>query len=241
MRWIFFALLGANALLFSWQLLSDRPRQQSPEQSRANYQVPSDIPSIALLRETSTRSNTAASPRTPTKAEESEATAAADKALCTFIGPFDDEVRAGELVERLAAMDVAARVTPVDIATGPGYWVYLEPLPSRREALRALAELQAQKIDSYIIPKGELSNGISLGMFSKEPLARARLKEMQDLGIDAKLDIIERSHHEIWVSLPASAAAQLDDQAWQRLLENVKTAERRQNFCLHVASQDNFH
>lgn len=243
MRWIFFVLLGANALLLSWQLFAEQPRQQAPAPRATNQQEISDSPSIALLQEVPRQRASAESPSPAAK--ESEVSGSQPdtmgKSMCTFVGPFEDEGSAGELVERLAAMEVQGSVAPVDIPAGPGYWVYLEPLGSKREALRALAELQAQRIDSYIIPKGELANGISLGMFSKEHLAKARLAEMHELGIDAKVDIIERSHHEIWVSIPASSAEQLGDQVWQRLLEGVKTAERRQNFCLHVASQDNFH
>ena len=75
------------------------------------------------------------------------------------------------------ALDIQAEIRSVDAAAGLDYWVYLAPLASRQASLRQLKELQARKIDSYIITQGDLANGISLGIFprsdSVKPLLRA--------------------------------------------------------------------
>lgn len=246
MRWIFFVLLGANILLFGWHMLFYQPLDRRQAFAPVSPLAGQDVPSIRLLRDAPQRVSTPENTppeNTPENAPLAEVVDSdeLEKSLCTFVGPFGETAKAEQLVERLSAMGVQGEVAKVDIPAGPGYWVYLKPLASRREALRRLAELQAQGVDSYVIPRGELANGISLGMFSKEPLAQARMREMADMGITPELHVIERSYQEVWVSIPAAQASGLGDQAWRRLLESPKNTERKQNFCLHVASQDNFH
>lgn len=158
------------------------------------------------------------------------------EALCTLVGPFNKLLEAEYFAERVLALNVNALPKEIKMPAGPGYRVYLEPEASRREALRVLAELQSKGIDSYVIPKGELANGISLGMFSQKLLADSRLKEMDNLGLAPKMDVIERTYKEIWVVLYKKEAVKLNDTSWARLMEGYDDLERRQNFCLDVAS-----
>ena len=162
------------------------------------------------------------------------------KSLCELVGAFKSRDLARSFVERLSAIEVKSEIRDLRLPAGPGYWVYLEPAESRPVALRSLAELQARKIDSYVIPKGDLANGISLGLFSQESLAKSRLKEMQAIGLEPKLDTIERTYREIWVMLFHGEDAKMSSLTWTRVLEGFNKLERRQNFCLDVASEDNF-
>ncbi|MFT5083703.1 MAG: hypothetical protein ACI9Y1_001748 [Lentisphaeria bacterium] len=158
------------------------------------------------------------------------------RALCDLVGPFEDHDIAKDFVERLGAIEVASIVTDIELPAGPGYWVYLVPEATRKDSLRRLSELQARGIDSYVIPKGELANGISLGMFSKKALAEARVKEMQSIGLIVNVDEIERSYREIWVVLDWGEGAKMSELTWKRVMEGIKLLERRQNYCLDVAS-----
>ena len=242
MRWIFFVLVSANILLFGWHFLAGK-NDVVPQ--GMEIQHPSDVPPIYMLGEPLKRQaneKIVKADKPASRAKETiDGLKAPSKPLCTLVGPFETSDEAAQLVERLAAMDVEGHVANLEIPSGLGYWVYLAPRESRREALRSLAELQARGVDSFIIPKGKLMNGISLGMFSQETLAHAHVRDMAELGLDAKIDIVERSYNETWVSVPQASASKLGEQAWQRLLKSNKTADRRQNFCLHVASQGNFH
>lgn len=91
--------------------------------------------------------------------------AAPEAAVCLYLGSFEEETRARVVEQRLLSLDIQAEVRGVDAAAGLEYWVYLPPLASRQASLRQLRELQARRIDSYIITQGELANGISLGIF----------------------------------------------------------------------------
>ena len=142
---------------------------------------------------------------------------------------------------RLAALDVISFEHAVDLPAGEGYWVYLQPLSNRDAARRRLAELHARGVDSYIIPKGELENGISLGVFTRRDLAEARLAELARLGLSAKLHNIERSYRELWVMLGEAEEHKLDESVWRSLAQENISLQRRQNLCSAVASAKNFH
>ncbi len=157
--------------------------------------------------------------------------------LCTLVGPFAERGDAESLGQRLQALDIVAEIRDLEVSDGQGYWVHLAPELSQREALRRLHELQAKQIDSYVIPRGELANGISFGMFSREALAEARQAELLGLGYDAKIREVERTHRETWVVMPALQARALADELWEELLVGHPALERRQNLCPGVASE----
>ncbi|MYM65206.1 SPOR domain-containing protein [Pseudomaricurvus sp. HS19] len=157
--------------------------------------------------------------------------------LCEFVGPFPGQLEAENFDEHLGALDVAAQVRRVEVQGEPSYWVYRAPEVSRKEALRRLHELQAKGIDSYVIPKGELENGISFGVFSRLQGAEARLAEVKRLGYAADIHRMERTYEETWVVLGAGEEAKLGQELWLELLNREEGLERRQNFCPDVASR----
>lgn len=165
----------------------------------------------------------------------------APAALCLMVGAFASQAEAREFMARLAALDVESFEHPVDLSAGEGYWVYQRPLANRDEARRRLAELQTRGVDSYIIPKGELENGISLGVFTRRDLAEARLEELKRLGLTVELHNIERSYREHWIMLGESEEHKLDESVWLALERENISLRRRQNLCSDVASAKNFH
>ena len=232
MRWVFFLLLVANAAFFIGRALFAPPT--SPTVTRGV--------SPTLVAPASTEQVTLLSELAPDAVRvRTEANVAENPSLCLMVGAFASQVDAQEFMTRLAVLDVASYEHPVDLSAGEGYWVYLPPFASRDEARRRLAELQARGIDSYIIPKGELENGISLGVFTRRDLAEARLAELKRLGLSVDLYSIERSHREHWVMLGESEEHKLDESVWLALLRENISLRRRQNLCSDVASAKNFH
>lgn len=168
---------------------------------------------------------------------ESDALARPDKKLCELVGPFESKNIANDFIERLLAIEVKSSLQELELPAGPGYWVYLTPRDTRREAFRMLNELQAKRIDSYVIPKGDLANGISLGMFSKKSLADARMREMKAIGLDPEVEEIERTYRELWVMLNEAEGLKMSDLSWERAMDGINLLQRRQNYCLSVASE----
>lgn len=229
MRWIFWLLLLCNLAVLGWRFLA--PQLRVPVVSTAPELPVSNVPAIRLLSEL---------PEVPPRRSTSAA-APVERSLCFMAGAFKDAAEAQVFIDRLAVLDVKAFVHPVDLSSGEGYWVVLDPLVNRDAARRSLIELQARGIDSYIIPRGELENGISLGVFTRIELAQARLDEMKNMGLAAKMQPIERSYRELWVMLGEGEQHKLGESVWLELLQENLSLQQRQNFCSDVASAKNIH
>jgi hypothetical protein len=172
--------------------------------------------------------------KTPEPVESSAVASDAEK--CELIGPFAELLHAEYLVERLTSLEVVSNVKQVEIADGKNYWVYLKPEMSEKEALRRLSEIQQSKaIDSYIIPSGELANGISFGQFSDEKEATAKAEQIRAQGYAAEIKEVPKNHNETWVEVHEKNGQKLSEEKWLSLLKEEKAIERRQNYCLGVA------
>ena len=155
---------------------------------------------------------------------------------CELIGPFAELLHAEYLVERLTSLEISATIKQVEIADGKNYWVYLKPEMSEKEALRRLSEIQQSKaIDSYIIPSGELANGISFGQFPSEKEASAKAEQIRAQGYAAEIKEVPKSHNETWVEVREKSGQKISEEKWLALLKEEKAIERRQNYCLGVA------
>jgi hypothetical protein len=157
--------------------------------------------------------------------------------FCTMIGPYGQLLQAEYAVERLVALGVAAHITPIEIKEGESYWVYLKPEVSEKEALRRLYELQKKNIESHIITKGELANGISFGRYADYMEAEARSAEIKKQGYEVDIKMLPRMIQETWVVVEAGFAEKINETVWVDLLAKESALEKRQNFCLGVASQ----
>lgn len=159
------------------------------------------------------------------------------RAVCTLVGPFKDRLAAEYFVERLGALDVVSSIEMLEVPGDPGFWVYQSPEVSRKAALRRLHELQAKGIDSYVIPKGDLENGISFGLFSDRSRAEEQLEVVKSSGYEANIRTVARSFEEIWVSMVGGEAEKIGSEGWFELLNREEDLEKRQNFCPAVASE----
>ncbi len=233
MRILFFALLGINAAALILQLTVWKP-ETSAGSAPVAMPASREGGTLALLAERGDAPVSA--PERPavltTHQEGGEA-----EALCVVVGPFPTLLRAEYFVEALAALEVGAEVRELEVPEGEGYWLYLPPEPSKKLALERLREVQAQDIDSYLIPRGELANGISLGMFTREALALEQQAAVAELGYDADIKVITRTRSEIWVRVDRPQSQRLSRATWHQLLEREKGVEKLQKYCQGVASE----
>jgi hypothetical protein len=235
MRWLIGGFVTVNLLVLVLQLLL-RPDVDAVASSRPSSTPALDasVPKIKLLSELD--SSTLSALRV-SAATQSDSAGSPENSLCTLIGPFSKLLRAEYFMERLTALELKADVRELEVPGEPSYWVYLPSLGSRKEAFGLLRELQAKSVDSYVIPGGELENGISFGMFSQKKLAEQRLAAMRKDGYQAELKEVMRSYQEVWVVLEPGQAGQLSPETWQAmLLEEDDEIDRRQNYCPPVAS-----
>ena len=233
MRLIFIVLLLGNVVFFLTQIFG----KSVPVDTKPAVVEHKNFGNLQTIAERNAKGGQAAK---VSKKKEFEVTESSpplsDAEKCELIGPFAELLHAEYLVERLTALEVASVVKQVEIADGKNYWVYLKPEMSEKEALRRLSEIQqAKAIDSYIIPSGELANGISFGQFASEKEATDKAEQIRAQGYAAEIKEVPKSHNETWVEVRQKVGQKISEEKWLSLLKEEKAIERRQNYCLGVA------
>jgi hypothetical protein len=98
---------------------------------------------------------------------------------------------------REAAVELSARL-PLDtnllgiveqtVKEENGYYVLIPAAANASQARRTVENLDAKGIsDTWIFPSGDLRNAISLGLFSREQNAQARIEELAKKGVEAQI------------------------------------------------------
>lgn len=235
MRWIVLSLLVTNIAVFV--CVQFFTPEESFDGGVVNAPVPTankSVKSVRLLREfrpsgTNIQSIAVVPKSAPVKK-------AASDLLCTLVGPFPKLLRAEYFVEQLQSLGVDSEVRSIVVSSEPGFWLHLSPEKSRRDALRRLSELQARGIDSYVIPDGNLANGISLGMFSNKKRAQIMEKRIKEQGYQPQLIDVPREQKELWVFLSRVESSKIGDEKWLKLISAKDLLQKRQNVCADLAS-----
>jgi hypothetical protein len=154
---------------------------------------------------------------------------------CLFLGGFEREDIARAVEQRLLSTDIKAVVEVVDATAGLDFWVYLAPLASRQASLRQLKELQARKIDSYIISQGDLVNGISLGIFPRSDSAQSVMQRLREAGYEPLLRELARAHRSYWVKVAPQSRVLLSDTLLVRLAGDFPGLEHQLKPCEGIA------
>lgn len=223
-------MLFANIGLYAWFQMAANSASKPVGSDRQSVQT-QGAP-IQLVREVAT--DQLKPIREKRKPERKGAPPASEGTLCTLLGPFTEEYQGLNIVERLAALQVDGRLREIEMQGQMRYWVFLAPLGSKREAFNKLRELQAAGVDSYVIPKGSLTNGISFGIFSERARAESLKRKLRQQGIDAQSREEPETYLERWVVLSPGAAAGLAESFWAQLQSEYPELDRRQNLCSEV-------
>jgi len=130
----------------------------------------------------------------------------APEMVCRSVGPFTSQAEA----RRAAAMLAETGRVPLQRVTEGevwlGYWVYIQPFASAEEADEVAQALERALVeDFYIIRDGELANAISLGVYSQQAGAEARLSEMRTRGFPAEMTDRYRSAPVYWLDFAEAA------------------------------------
>ncbi len=137
-----------------------------------------------------------------------------------LLGGFLAKERGEELRQRLLSLGIDGGLIQKEVAAEQEYWVYLPPLSSRAATLRQLKELQARKMDGFLIAQGELANGISLGIFPHQNSAEAVQERLKDAGYQAQIKQISRMQSAYWFEVSVSGQRLLDEKSLQGLMKD---------------------
>jgi len=142
----------------------------------------------------------------PRYVPEPEPVAAAPALLCSRIGPFADEAAAKSVSSYLASQgQVDSHQATAQVFVG--YWVLIPPQPSRSAAKAIGEQLKAKGIkDFWIVGKGAVKNGISLGVFSQKENVDGFAKRIRAKGFTVEIRNKTKTTQQLWLDYRGSKA-----------------------------------
>lgn len=258
MRWIVISLVLFNAGFLLWNWLGYSHAREVSARSVVADQGTGEMPGarLQLLREqggtkgnvnlnaqlsSASASDSVVTPSVNVAATTEAPAAEITKTQCVLLGPVVSQAAAKLLLDRLLSLDIHAKFAAIEIAGEPDFWVYLKPEATRELAVVKLHELQEKKIDSFIIPQGEIANGISLGVFDRQDNAESRRQVVAERGYDAQIRINSRTYVENWVVVYPEEASKFSQELYIQLHAENNKLDLHKDQCSKVASVIDIH
>lgn len=176
-----------------------------PPQEEAPAEQPASAPQTLAEAEPSAEPEAPAGPEPVVGAPEPEyvpepgLVAPVPKRFCLRIGPFADARAAKSTRSYLAGLgEVKDHKQTAEQRVG--YWVLVPPQPSRAAADAIAARLKAKGIKDYwVLSRGPVRNGISLGVFSQRENADTMLKEIRAKGFKVEMRDKTKRVEQLWL------------------------------------------
>lgn len=213
MKKIFLWLACLNFAFFLWhELLADKePIERQIAETSASRD--SKLKTVALLREAR---------RQPGGAEK----ASGESAL--LLGGFVSEEQQSALAQRLMTMGIAAEKVVEANELDVEFWVVLPPVASKAASLRLLKELQARRLDGFLITSGEQENGISLGIYQTEEAARGMQERMRTAGYGAAIQEKVKARNKYWLAISSASLRLVDQNMLDKLAVDFPEMQHKQ-------------
>lgn len=218
MRNVFLALVLANLAFAAWHWWIAPPPTVAPQRSMQALpsvtlvsELPEDLANLPAASESPPAEASGVEVPAASPPPEAAAALAATAPLleraegadrCTSVGPFRELAQAATAAATLRAAGYrpTQRVAEGDIWIG--YWLYLEAIPTEREANEILGRFRAAGItDSYVIPNSDSGNLVSLGVFTEISGVSRRREEARALGYEPTVVDRTRRATVYWVNV----------------------------------------
>lgn len=229
MKWVILCLVLVNAAFFGWQLSRDRnvvtSGESAPPATNAamvnRLLLVSEV-ELGVLRQRRnvppTQAPLQAEPTSPARmadAEQETPSVALGEILampvesdreCYTIGPLNNEDDISALSAWFNAQGSQATLRADERREVVSTWVFLPPLESREAADARVGEMQASNIDDiFVIPRGDMANAISLGLYSQDESLQRRITQLEERGFTPSLLPRYRTATASWFDVTASA------------------------------------
>ncbi len=206
MKWVIVCLVLMNGAFFAWQLGRDRQVEivVDPEPPATASAMVNRLLLVSELERGVLRQRTAAPLQTlgpapypqasdgdPAPQEETAALSTgqapsasrAPDVECYTLGPLQNEDDISALGAWFSAQGSQATLRTDERREVVSTWVFLPPLATREAADARVREMQAANIDDiYVIPRGDMANAISLGLYSQEESLQRRVSQLEERG-----------------------------------------------------------
>jgi len=227
-KWVIACLVVINATFFVWQLGRERPATvpDAPEPAASSSAMVNRLLLVSELDRGVLRQRLGAEKQTsPAPAEShSEADATGEPARsaardqspplvsdsdvqCYTVGPLDNADDISALADWFSAQGSEAKLRTDERREVVSTWVFVPPLASREAADARVREMQEANIDDiYVIPRGDMANAISLGLYSQEESLERRISELERRGFSPSVLPRYRTVTASWFDVITSAA-----------------------------------
>jgi len=234
MRWIFLSLIFCNILYFGWQQWIEYKAVPNVWESTSTLAI-QNSPKVVLLSE-SKRPLVALPNQTivvdvATSHLPPQNPTFDSSPVCQVLGPFLKMSKALAFSSELEVDGVISELLEKEVVIESKYWVYLSPMATKASALRKLKELQSKKIDSFLITRGELKNGISLGIFSSIDSANGLMARLGAAGIGALKKKTDKFEVQYWVRVEADSLSDDAKIRYQDKLQQHSELKVAQSAC----------
>lgn len=203
MRWIFVALILINGCYFGWEFWQRSQEAVSQAGERQAPEQPADESLVLLTERLPSSESAAPPPPLPSSSLRFSADTSSEvsRKTCTSVGPFSTRASAMDILSLLDSAGTAGQIRETQASSGSRHWVVIPPQESRERALQLLRELQARKIDSFIVSSGTMKNAISLGVFAREELATDFREKIRAIGYPAQSQLKDPAKAEFWIHI----------------------------------------
>jgi len=203
MRHLVYLLLVANLVYFGWNLFQDGTATVS---TRELPPLPASARPLVTLHELEQRTDAAATEQENKGFDALTMTqppGAGTTAACQALGPFHADAELRAVAGKFGELGLEPRQRIAEDRKEDGYWVYL-PAMERAKALQIAQQLDELNDHEYYIGR---DNFMSLGTFEVISRAELRLRQVQDMGLDAILEPRYTTQDAYWLEFSDRDAA----------------------------------
>jgi hypothetical protein len=233
MRWMVYFLLAANLGLLTWNLQTHGAVQPANPVRAPHPAAPGPASQLPLLAEVGVDTlrprATAGEARAGADGQERDTTidiynfvgrgpagsappkrpGAGD---CLTVGPLAEDAPVGAIRDWLRARGAEADVRSDERREVELYWIYLPPQATREAAIEEVAGLRGKGVsDVIVVPKGDMANAISLGVFSRPETRDRRVRELNEKGYQPSIAPRYRTKLATWIDVAAHEGSAVRD------------------------------
>ncbi len=178
--------------------------------------------------------------------EYQEQLAARPVLVCFTLASFDSTDDANSFIAELDGIVFDASLSLGGEPLSSQYRVFIPPSSSRGIATITLDSLSESlsaaqmEVETYLITRGPLENGIALGVFAERANAEDVLTAVESLGYTPQIEEIPRSTGDIQVRLQLLERDVLENPAWPDLADDRPNLTITENLCETIAQGTQF-
>ena len=125
---------------------------------------------------------------------------AAPAAVCLSFGPIESADSGDALLAWAKAQGGDAELRDRERRELSRFWIYFPPLPDRSSAIALVEEMRAKELsDIFIIPRGDMANAISLGVYSRKQSRDRRLADLARHGYEPAVAPRYKTERATWL------------------------------------------